>query len=275
AAIFGGSADVFNKILLGKMKMGTKNYLPIIFVMLAFISLFLIPLNFYFSVEALSWKLILILILMIVSAGAWNVLLAKSLETEPLHEYEVIILMSPLVTVILAAIFLPIERNLVTFIAGIVSSIALVLSRFRKHHFVVSKTAKQTMLAVVLIGVEAVCLKILLNYYSPTLLYFIRVTILAIVYLVYYKPDFSLLKKFDLTKIMILTALMGTGVMVLKYYAFQKIGLVLTTIILLIAPIITYLASYFYFKEKKNFGRDAICAIVISICIITSLILNS
>lgn len=274
AAIFGGMADVFNKILLGKMKIGTKNYLPIIFIMLAIVSLFLIPLNFHFSAEALNWKLILVLILMIVSAAIWNVMLAKSLETEPLHEYEVIILMSPLVTVVLAAIFLPIERNLVIFLAGVISSLVLVLTRFRRHHFVVSQTAKQTMLAVLLIGVEAVCLKVLLNYYSPTLLYFIRVLILAIVFLLYYKPDFTILKSFNLTKIMILTVLMGTGMMVLRNYAFQSLGLILTTIIMMIAPLITYIASYFYFQEKKDFGRDAIAAVVISICIIASLILR-
>lgn len=274
AAIFGGSADVVNKILLSKMKMALKDYLPIVFIILAVISLFLVPMNFHFDPQAFSLKMILILIIMIISAGIWNVLLTKSMQTEPLHEYEVIILTSPFVVVLLAAIFLPSERNLVTFIAGIISSLVLVLTRFRRHHFVVSKTAKQTMLAVLLIGVEAVCLKMLLNFYSPSLLYFIRVLILAITFSVIYKPDFSVLKKFETAKLLILASLMGTGVMVLKYYAIQNIGLILTTIILLIAPLITYIASYFYFKEKKDFGRDAICAIVISICIIASLIIK-
>jgi drug/metabolite transporter (DMT)-like permease len=274
AAIFGGSADVVNKILLGKMKIELKNYLPIVFIILAVISLFLVPLNFYFDSQAMSLKMMVILIIMIVSAGIWNVLLTKSMQTEPLHEYEVIILTSPFVIVLLAAIFLPAERSLVALIAGVISSVVLVLTRIQKHHLAISKTAKQTMLAVLLIGVESVCLKLLLDFYSPSFLYFIRVAVLAIVFTSIYKPDFSVLKKIETVKLLVLAGLMGTGVMVLKYYALQSIGLVLTTIILLIAPLITYIASYFYFKEKKNFARDAICAIVISICIIVSLILK-
>lgn len=274
AAIFGGSADVVNKILLGKMKLEIKNYLPIIFIILTVISLFLVPINFHFDSQALSLKMIIILIIMLVSAGIWNVLLAKSMQTEPLHEYEVIILTSPFVIVLLATIFLPAERNIVTFIAGIVSSLVLVLTRIQKHRIAISKTAKQTVLAVLLIGVESVCLDMLLDFYSSPLLYFIRVLILAITFSIIYRPDLSVLRKFETVKLLLLASLMGTGVMVLKYYALQSIGLVLTTIILLIAPLITYIASYFYFKEKKNFARDAICAIVISICIIASLIIK-
>lgn len=273
AAIFGGSADVVNKVLLGKMKLGIKNYLPFVFCLLSIISFFLIPLNFSFDKsQAFSVVNITIFIIMIISAAVWNVMLAKSMETEPLHEYEVIILISPLMTVILAAIFLPSERSPIIFFAGMLASVVLVISRFRKDHFVVSRAAKRTLLAVLFIAIEAVCLKILLNFYSPPFLYFLRVIILTIIFLMIYEPDFKLLKNFNLTKILIITSLFGTGVMVLKYYAFQRIGLVPTTIILLLAPVITYIASYFYFNEKRNFDRDLICAVVITACIIFSLI---
>ena len=272
AAIFGGSADVLNKLLLGKMKLGFRNYLPIIFSLLAIISLFFLPINFYFNAAALSVKYLIIFLVMVASAGIWNYLLAKSLEVEPLHEYEVIVLMSPLITVILAAIFLPSERNIIIFVAGLVSSLVLAVSRFRKDHFVVSKTAKQTLLAIFFVALESVCLKILLDFYSPALLYFVRVIILAIVFLAVYRPSFKLFRDLKTLIILIITALLGSFLMILKYYALQSIGLVLTTIIMLIVPLITYIASYYYFNEKKNFAKDLICAIVIVVCIILSLI---
>lgn len=272
AAIFGGSGDVANKIILGRMKLGAKNYLPLIFLFLTLISLIFLPINYYFSHDALSTWNIIVFVIMLVSAAIWNVLLAKSLETEPLHEFEVIILMSPFITVVLAAIFFPSERNIVTFLAGLISSAVLVISRFSRDHFVVSQTAKRTLLAVAFVAIESVCVKYLLNFYSPALLYFLRVLILTVSFLLIYRPDFTLLESAKNFNILLVTALLGTGTMILRYYAYESIGVVLTTIILLLAPLITYIASYYYFGEKKNFHKDLICAVVIVACIILSLI---
>jgi len=273
AAIFSSGGDVTTKSILGQLKVGFKNYLPLCFLMLAIISLLFVPAGFYFHApQAFSVSSIIISIIMILAAVTYNVLLAQSLETEPLHEYEVIVLLSPLITVILAGIFLPAERNLFTFLIGIVASVVLVASRFHEDHFVVSMAAKRTMLAVVLIGIEAVCTKILLEFYSPALFYFLRVTILTIIFIICYKPDFSILKKISVLKIFILSSFCGVATMVLRYYAYKNIGLVPTTIILLLAPMLTYFASYFYFQERRNFRRDLICAIAITACIIVTLV---
>ncbi len=274
AAISGSAGDVSNKFLLSKLKIPVKDYLPFIFSILTIISLFLIPVNYHFDGQALSFKYILLLLLMIACAATWNILLAKSLQNEPLHEYETIILMVPLITVLLAAVFLPVERNLHVFIAAIVASLALFLSRIKKHHFQASQNAKRTFMAVILIAIESVALRQLLNFYSPPLLYFIRVLILAIVFFIIYKPDFKILLEKPIVRGLILSASFGTGVMVLKYYAFQQIGVVQTTMILLLTPIMTYFASYFYFKEHRNFKRDIICAGVVVLCIIYSTVVK-
>ena len=271
AAIFGAGGDITNKHLLGRLKLPHKEYLPFIFAFLTIVSLLVVRINFFFSPQALSFWNIILLIIMIAVAAVWNVMTAKSLETEPLHEYESIILMLPLVTVILAAIFLPTERNIHIFIAAIIASGALMFVRYRREHFEVTKTARQTFFAVVLIAIESVIITHLLRYYSPALLYLIRVSVITIIYFIKFKPDFRALQAKPIVKGLALDAVFGTGVMVLKYYAFRSLGLMETTIILLLTPLLTYTASYYYFVERRLFKRDLICAVVVVGCIIYAL----
>jgi len=272
AAIFGAGGDVTNKHLLGRLKLPHKEYLPFIFAFLSIVSLLVVRINFFFSPQALSFWNIILLIVMIATAATWNVMTAKSLETEPLHEYESIILMSPLVTVVLAAIFLPAERNFSVFIAAVIASGALMFARYRHEHFEVTKTARQTFFAVVLIAIESVIITHLLHYYSPALLYFIRCTVITVVFFIKFKPDFRALQAKPIVKGLALDSLFGTGVMVLKYYAFRSLGLMETTIILLLSPLLTYAASYYYFGERRLFRRDLICAVVVMGCIIYALV---
>lgn len=270
AACFGASGDVVNKYLLSKLKLSLRDYLPYVFILLTAVSLLIIPVGFYFNSDGFNFTYLILFLLMCGSAIVWNVLLAKSMQSEPLHEYELIILTAPLVTVLLAAVFLPEERNFQVILVGIVASLALIFTRIRKHHLVLSKSAKRTFLAVIFIAIEAILLKKLLVVFSPAFLYFCRVLILAIVFYIYYKPKNPVLKFTPVRTGLIVASICGTGVMVLKYYAFRSIGVVETTVILLLAPVLTYLASYFYFKERQNFKRDLACAIVIIGCIIYS-----
>jgi drug/metabolite transporter (DMT)-like permease len=272
AAIFGGLADIVNKVLLGRLKMPVKDYLPIVFVFLAIVSFCLIPINFHFDREALTAGSLAVLLIMIVAAISWNYLLAKSLQIEPLHEYETIILTVPFVTVALAAVFLPEERQIHTFVAGLIAGLAILFFKFKKHHLHFTKSAPRTALAVVLIAIEVICMRYLLDFYSPALIYFIRVSVIALTYWFIFRPDLGQLRYKPYLIAVILTALFGTGVMVLKYYAFVRIGVVITTIILLLSPLLTYAASYFYLKERRDFRPDLYCALVVIGCIIYAML---
>lgn len=268
AAFCGAGEDISGKILLGKMKIPLKVYLPFVFAFLIIISIFAAPIGFHVAPGALSFKVILLFFLMTAISFTWNILFAKSLQSEPLHEYELIVLTSPLLTVIVATIFLPSERNIHVFVAALIASLAVLWARFRRHHFEISKSAKRTFLAVFLIAFESVILKELFTYFSPALLYFLRVIVLAVAFFYFYKPDFAVLSYKPAWRWLLVSALIGTVMMVSKYSAFAHFGVVKTTIILLLGPLITYAVSYFYFKEARNFKRDLIAASIVVLCII-------
>jgi drug/metabolite transporter (DMT)-like permease len=55
--------------------------------------------------------------------------------------------------------------------------------------------------------------------------------------------------------------------MVLKFYGFQNLGVVETTLILILGPFLVYFFSTYYFKEKM-FKRDILAAAVVVGCIL-------
>jgi drug/metabolite transporter (DMT)-like permease len=213
-----------------------------------------------------DWKYILLLILTVAVAVIWNILSCYGLQKEDLHEYELIMLLSPLATIIFAAIFLPAERSWSVFVPAIVASIALIATRFRKHHVKIGAAAWRTIVAMLLMSFESILIKELLAVASPVSLYFVRTVAVAIVLLILYRP-----KMFSMPPaayaLTILSSMFGVVQMILKFYGFQSLGVVETTMILVLGPFLVYLASAIFFKERL-FKRDLFAATVVVLCIL-------
>ncbi len=258
---------ITDKILLSRRKIPLLRFIPMLFVYLALLTAVMLPK--YGSVDfgrLLSTKYILVLIAMIVTAVTWNIMYYRGLQQEELHEFELIMLLSPMVTIILVELFLPSERNWQTFIAGVIASLALLSTRFRHHHVKISKVAWMTMLAMVLMSFESILIKTMLDVMSPVLLYFVRTAILAIVFMVMYRPKMLEMSKSSYGMI-IFSALLGVVQMVLKFYGFNSMGVVETTMILVLGPFLVYFISPIWFKEKV-YKRDIFAFVVLVLCIL-------
>jgi drug/metabolite transporter (DMT)-like permease len=202
---------------------------------------------------------------MIAVAITWNIFYYQGVQKENLAEFELIMLLSPLATIMFAELLLPAERNLNVFLAGTISSFALIISRFRHHHVVISSVAKKTLVAMLLMSLESILIKELLASLSPVSLYFSRTLVIAIVFIALYRPKMLSLsaEAYGLT---IISAMFGVVQMVLKFYGFQNLGVIETTMVLLLGPSLVYLFCYLYFKERL-YKRDlvALLTIVLSI----------
>lgn len=258
-----------DKILLCKAKIGIKVFIPMLFVLLASTTAFLLPRFGAVNWHALNTRYLLIFLLLIVVVVIWNKFYYIGIKKESLHELELIMLLSPLATIIFAMIFLPSERNIGVFIAGVVASVAFIVSRLRRHHIRLSQTAKGTILAMLLLSFESILIKELLNVFSPVALYFFRTLLVAVVFYFIYRPRLKDVP-FKFTGLLIISACFGVLQMVLKYYGFQQLGVIETTMVLLLGPFLVYAFSFFYLKEKTNNKRDIACALVVVSCIIYS-----
>lgn len=252
----------FDKIILDKRRVPVMRFIPLLFIWLALVTAIFIPIFGRVDLEIFHyWKAILVFAAMIGVAVTWNVFYYQGIQKENLAEFELIMLFTPLATVILAEIFVPSERNLGVFAAGIISSSALIASRFRRHHVKLSLIAKRTMLAMLLMSFESILIKYLLTYFSPVSLYFVRTTVIAVIFLIMYRPKlFEMpLVAYGLT---IISAIFGVMQMVLKFYGFQNLGIIETTMILLLGPVLVYIISYFYFHESL-YKRDLLAMAII------------
>jgi drug/metabolite transporter (DMT)-like permease len=258
---------VFDKISLCHLKVPLKKHISLLFVFLALLTLVFIPSLGTIDTAKFSFFYGFLFVLMIAVAITYNIYGTRGMQRENLHEYELIMLLSPLMTVLLAALFLPSERNWNVFLSAVVASIAFIVSKFKSHHLHLGVTARGTLLAMVLMSFESVLVKELLSLFSPVSLYFIRTAVVALVYLLMFRPKLSDL---PVKSILIILGSAACGVlqMVLKFYGFKDLGVIETSMILLLGPVIVYLFSYFYFGERKIVLREVISTAVIVSCIL-------
>jgi uncharacterized membrane protein YdcZ (DUF606 family) len=190
----------------------------------------------------------------------------QGIQKEDLHEFELIMLLTPLATVIFATIFFPAERHISIFVPGLIAASALIATRFRRHHIVITKTAWRTIISMVLLAFESILIKELLGAMSPVALYFARTLIIAVVFFALYKPKVFAIDR-GAYAMTIMSAVFGVLQMVLKFYGFQNLGVIETTMILVLGPLIVYMASAYFFKEKFQ-NRDIAAAAVVVLCIL-------
>lgn len=277
AAITTAAGVIMDKIVLSYQKVGHRQFLVIIFFFLFLLCLLIYPFLGKIDPRAFTSDYLILLILVIIIASIYNILFYHGVEKEKIAEVELIIMLSPLTTILIASIFLQAERNLNVFLAGIVASGALVLSHLRQYHLTFGVFQKGLLLYIILYPLEAVLIKNLLFLYSPLALYLIRTfgvfVVLAIWYLCiapYLRGEPKLtFKNWKAKNYQWCLAIAALAVlqMVLTYYAYVGFGVVFTTIVLTLAPILIYLGSVVILKEKLK-KRIILAAIIILACII-------
>lgn len=258
---------IADKFVLSKYRVPVMRFVPLLFIWLAIITaVFLARWGGVRYELVFEWKYIGLFALMIAVAVTWNIFYYQGIQKEDLHEFELIMLLSPLATIFFAEIFLPTERNVSVLIAGVIASVALITTRFRKHHIHIGKVAWKTILAMVLLSFESILIKYLLDAFSPVTLYFVRTLAIAIVFLIMYRPKLLSMPR-NAFALIILSSIFGVVQMVLKFYGFASLGVIETTMILLLGPFLVYLASSAFFKERL-YKRDVFAAAIVVICIL-------
>jgi drug/metabolite transporter (DMT)-like permease len=114
-------------------------------------------------------------------------------------------------------------------------------------------------------AIEMIFIKILLAVYSPVALYTIRTFLVFVVLAIFLRPNFEGLN-YKKTLIMAGTAFLAVIQMVLIYTSVGREGLVFTTLILILTPILIFIFSIIFYKEKFSI-RTLILYIIIIACI--------
>lgn len=266
SALANSGSLLVDKIILSKKKLTLKLFLPLSFIFLFAFTALLVP-----AWGRVDWQTAMLpsslfmLVILILVAIAYNVLFYQGLQHDNVHHHEMLMMSTPIVTIFLAALFYRDDLDMRVLYLALVASIALIFARSNKEHYKPSKHSMNTMLAVVLMSLETIIVKELLWYYTPVALYAIRTGILAVFFAMYYRSNITTVAT-STVRLVALSAFIGAAMMIGRFYAFSELGIVYTTLITVMAPIIVFMFSWEVLKEHIRF-RVVLASLVILVCV--------
>lgn len=251
------------KFLALKKHLNYKVFILVLFIFLFLGSLVVWPFFAHVSFEFLSFKYISIFLAMIAVAVGWNVLYYRGLHEEKLVEFELITMIYPLAAIFLASIFLPYEFNIQVFVAGIIASMALIFSHTKSRHLRFNKVEKRLIWTILLMAIESILIRYMLEVMSSAALYCIRTGMILAVFMLMYKGEVKKIKFDRYLFFQAILASLGVALMVFKFEAYTSIDVSFTTLIALLTPILTFIWAHF--KEKESFPLKKIIAALVII----------
>jgi len=265
---------ILEKKLLKHKKIDYRNYTVYGFLAIVLI---LLPIIYFFQdveEEAFFLKNILIFLLVIFMSILANVLFYYSLKKVKIIEFEPIRLMQPLFTILLAVIAYKSERNWTIVLLAIIASISLVVSHLKKHHLAINKYTISVYLSSLFFAVELVASKAIIQYYNPFFFYFLRCFFIFLFSFLIFKPSFSILAKDK--KIGVMTLIIAAIWVVYRaiiYYGYGVYGVVVTTLLFILAPVFLVILAVFFLHEKPSL-KQIISIIIMIACVAAAIILN-
>jgi len=257
---------IVDKITLTRRQVSTHVFVPVLFLFLFLLTAILFPFLGDISIKIFELRYLLIFLSMLLAAVIWNIFYYQGVQAEKVHEFELIVMFQPLLTILLATIFLSGEKNLQIEIAAIVAAIFLIVAHIKKAHLEITTASYKLILAVIFMSVELILIKILLDIISPVALYCIRTGVIFVFFFLLYKPQIRKVANHN-TALILSSAVLGTTQMITKFYGFEQYGVIYTSLILIIAPILVYIVSTIFLHEKLK-PRTIVSAIVILGCIV-------
>ena len=258
---------LLDKFELSRRHIKIQTFIPALFLALALLSAILMLL-LRVPLAPREWMEPTYLVafpVMLALAIGWNIFYFRALVKETVQELDLILLLEPLTTIVLASFFFNTERNAQVLLAALVAALALIIAHLHRHKVRFDQYAKGLFLAVLLMSLEVLVLKILLQVYHPVTLYFWRTLGVFVVTTGMFKPVWSKLHIIDVASIG-LTALFGVLQMVSRYYGYNSAGVVLTTLLLLLGPILVEVISVFILHERLQI-KTAAAFMVILVCV--------
>ncbi|MEK7142669.1 MAG: EamA family transporter [Patescibacteria group bacterium] len=266
AAIAQAGGIIVDKIVLTRRRMEIHVFIPLLFLFLFILTGLLMPHLGKISYEIIKPYYLVIFLLMIGAAIIWNVFYYQGVQQEKVHEFEMIIMFQPLLTILFAAILIEKNTNIHLLIAAIIASLALIISHIRKNHFELSSGSRGLILAVIFMSFEIILQKIILVVFSPVALYFVRTGIIFLIFLILYRPRLGQVSSVN-TFLLLATSGLGVAQMVSKLYGFQSYGVIYTSLILILSPVLVYISSTILLHERLKV-RTVLSALVIIGCIV-------
>lgn len=263
---------IFQKLVIKKDKINrilyqNAEFLAIIISMLPFIYFF-----WRLDSSALETKNVIIFALVIIFSFLANLFYFYAIKWEKVTHLEPVKISESFFVILLAIIFSFIfgeglyERNLSIIIPAIIASLALIFSHLKKHHLEFNKYFVAAIFGSFFFALELVLSRLILDSYSPLTFYFIRCIGILAIGLIAFKTKLNSLDGKLKLKILGI-GFLWTIYRVIIYYGYVNLGVIYTTLSLMLSPLFIYLFAHKILKEKLEW-RNIIAAVIIVASII-------
>jgi drug/metabolite transporter (DMT)-like permease len=268
-ALAGGT--IFEREMLKKKGMNVKKYQTLEFLAIVLVML---PLLYFFwkiNSQAFELKNVLIFTAVIITSIVANLFTFYSMKGEKVSNLEPAKMLEPLFTILLAIIFSFFvqglyENNTKIIIPALIAGLALILSHVKKEHLQFNKYFLAAIVGSFFFALELIISRLILDLYSPVAFYFLRCAGILILSYIIFRPKLSNIENKIKLKMLLIGAI-WVVYRVATYYGYLKIGIISTTLILMLGPIFIYLFARIFLKEKINI-RNIIASVIILACVL-------
>ncbi|MFH0912145.1 MAG: DMT family transporter [Patescibacteria group bacterium] len=238
-----------------------------LFIWIIAIGLILFPWFASIQPAAIEPKYLWLLLAVAFLAANYNLLYYFSLEREKITAIEPFLLVSPIVTILIAGLFYASERSWHVYVAAGVAGLVLAWLHLKRHRRLKLNFSIIALVGfAVLYGLEAVVLKQLLVVYSPLAMYLVRAIITAIFLLVLERGRLVRLTPRQIPYFLLIAGA-AVAASTAIYSAYREVGISLTIFILLLSPIMVYLLSALWLKEKLTWKNLLASGVIIGLVI--------
>ena len=272
------TGNIFERIVLKKRKINIKLYNTLVFFATVIV---ILPFVFFFwktTPEAFLPKTLLIFFTIVVLGFTANMFTYYSLKRETLSNLEPAKMLEPLFTVLLAILFSFIfaeglyERNFNVIIPAIIAAFTLIFSHIKKHHLNFNKYFLAAIVGSFFFATELVTSRLILDYYSPITFYFLRCSAIFLISLIIFRPKIigQINKKVSFE--IFITGIMWVIFRIAVYYGYLQLGVISTTLLIMLAPVFIYAFAKIFLKEKLEL-RNIIASIIIVACVLYAILI--
>jgi len=242
-----------------------------LFIWIITISLILAPWFVVIQPAALEPRYLWLLLAIALLAANHNLLYYFSLEREKVTAIEPFLLVSPIITILIASLFYADEHSWHIYVAAGIAGIVLSWLYLRKCHLKLDLSIKALVGFAILYGLEAVVIKELLAVYSPLAMYLVRATVTAIFLLVFEKGRLVRLTPRQIPYFLLIAGA-AVAASTALYSAYREIGISLTIFTLLLSPILVYLLSVLWLREKLTWKNLVASGVIVGLIIWLTLV---
>jgi len=212
---------------------------------------------FFWKLDTQAFELwnIFIFSLVIIFSLIANLFTYYSMKGEKVNNLEPAKILEPLFIILLAIVFSYLvsetmfERNLKIIIPALIAGTVIILSHIKKDHLVFNKYFIAAIIGSFFFALELIITRLILDFYSPVTFYFLRCSTIFIISFLAFKPDFKKLNKKVKLEILAL-GFIWAFYRIIIYYGFLKLGVIFTTLMIMLGPIFVYLFAWKFLKEK-------------------------